>query len=244
MSVYGHTLRMINASRDLRWFFAASAAAGAGVVFVGFAPTYYLKPVWGGPSLPLRVHIHGILFTAWMLLFVLQSFLIARKRTRMHRRLGIVGAVLIAGMLVSGLSVSIAWARVDSPGTGAVAGVPRLVAVVIPLASIAMFALLASIGLLYRRRPDVHKRLMLLATIALLPPALGRISFLAARGPAAFFAVTCLFIVALAVYDYVIHQRVYPASLWGGLLLAVSFPARLTLGQTHAWNVFAQWLIS
>jgi hypothetical protein len=56
-----------------------------------------------------------------------------------------------------------------------------------------MFALFASAGMLYRRRPAAHKRLMLLATIALLPPALGRISFLAARGPRAFFAVTFRF---------------------------------------------------
>jgi len=224
-------------------FFAAIAVAASAVVFVGFAP-YYLKPVWGGPSLPLRVHIHGILFTAWVVLFALQSFLITRGRTSLHRRLGVAGALLIAGMLVSGLSVSIAWARVDSPATGAIAGVPRLVGVVIPLVSVAMFALFAAIGLLYRRRPNVHKRLMLLATIALLPPALGRISFLAARGPGAFFAVTCLFIVMLTVYDYATHKRVYPVSLWGGLLLAVSFPARLALGYTHAWHVFAQWLVS
>src|SRR6266849_4235218 len=162
---------MTIASRRLGWFFAVAVSA-AGVVFVGFAPTYYLKPVWGGPSLPLRVHIHGVLFSAWMLLFLLQNFLIARRRTSLHRRLGVLGALLIAGMFVSGLSVSIAWARIDSPATGAVAGVPRLTAVVIPLVSVAMFALFAIIGLIYRSRPDVHKRLMLLATIALLPPAL------------------------------------------------------------------------
>jgi len=119
-----------------------------------------------------------------------------------------------------------------------------MVAVVIPLVSVAMFALFAALGLLYRRRADVHKRLMLLATIALLPPALGRIPFLASRGPAAFFAVTCLFIVALALNDYLLYRRVYAGSFWGGLLLAASFPARLALGYTHAWRVFAQWLVS
>jgi hypothetical protein len=211
--------------------------------FLGFAP-YYLKFLWGGPSLTLRVHVHGLLFTTWVLLFLMQSFLIARRRSSLHRRLGVVGAPLIAGMLVSGLSVSIAWARVDSPATGAIAGVPRLAAVAIPLVSVALFALFAALGLLYRRRANVHKRLMLLATIALLPPALGRISFLASRGPGAFFAVTSLFIIALAVYDYLLYKRVYPVSLWGGLLLAVSFPARLALGNTHAWHTFAQWLVS
>lgn len=224
-------------------FFAMIALAAAGVVSVGFAP-YYSKTAWDGASFPVRVHIHAALFTAWMLLFLSQSFLIASRRMSLHRRFGVIGALLIAAMPVSGLWVSIAWARIDSPATGAIAGVPRLVAVTIPLSSMAMFTLFASAGMLYRRRPAVHKRLMLLATIALLPPALGRISFLAARGPTAFFAVTCLFIVALALYDYWAHRRIYPASLWGGLLLAVSFPARLALGYTHAWQVFAQWLVS
>ena len=191
----------------------------------------------------MRVHIHGALFTAWMLLFLFQSFLVARRRTPLHRRLGVAGVPLIVGMLMSGVWVAIAWARVDASATGSIEGMSRLVAVVIPLASVAMFALFAATGLLYRRRPHAHKRLMLLATIALLPPALGRISFLATRGPGAFFAVTCLFIVALAVYDYRVYRRVYPASLWGGLLLALSFPARLAVGNTHLWNVFAQWLV-
>jgi len=219
------------------------AVAAAALVFVGFGPTYYLKSLSAAPVLPFRVHLHGALFTTWVLLFALQSLLVARNHTRLHRRLGIAAVMLIIGMVVSGVSVSIAWARVNAPVTGAIVGTPRLTAVVIPLASVALFALLSSVGLLYRRWPDVHKRLMLLATIALLPPALGRISFLAARGSAAFFGVTCVFILALAVYDYRIHQRVYPASLWGGLLVALSFPARLALGQTHAWLEFARWLV-
>jgi len=83
---------------------------------------------------------------------------------------------------------------------------------------------------------------MLLATIALLPPALGRIPFLAAGGPAAFFGVTVLFIVAVAAYDYRTRSRVHPASLWGGLCLVASFPGRIALGNTAAWQAFARWL--
>jgi hypothetical protein len=84
---------------------------------------------------------------------------------------------------------------------------------------------------------------MLLATLALLPPALGRIPILAAGGPAAFFAVTTGFIIAAVIYDYVTTGRLHPVSLWGGGVLAASFPGRLALGDTEAWTVFAQWLI-
>ena len=84
---------------------------------------------------------------------------------------------------------------------------------------------------------------MLLATIALLPPALGRIRVLNAVGPPAFFGVTVLFIVAVVAYGYWTRRRVYAVSLWGGLFLALSFPARIALGHTEAWLTFARWLV-
>ena len=95
---------------------------------------------------------------------------------------------------------------------------------VIPLASVVVFAILVGLGLYHRRRPDAHKRLMLLATLALLPRALGRIRILNAVGPPAFFGVTVLFIVAVVACDYWTGRRVHAVSLWGGLFFALSFP--------------------
>src|SRR5207253_9282694 len=103
----------------------------------------------------------------------------------------------------------------------------------IPLGSVVVFAILVGLGLYYRRRAETHKRLMLLATLALLPPALGRMRILNAVGPQAFFGVTVLFIVALVAYDYSTRRRIHAVSLWRGLFLAVSFPGRLALGYTH-----------
>jgi hypothetical protein len=118
-----------------------------------------------------------------------------------------------------------------------------LFVLVIPLASVVVFAILVGLGLCYRGRPDAHKRLMLLATLALLPPALGRIRILHAVGPQAFFGVTILFIVAVVAYDCRTRRRVHAVSLWGGLFLALSFPGRIALGHTDAWLTFARWLV-
>ena len=135
-------------------------------------------------------------------------------------------------MLVSGLSVAVAVARIEPLNAAdTVVGMPRLVFLVIPFTSVTLFSLLAGLGLWYRRVADVHKRFLLLATIALLPPALGRIPALAARGPAAFFGVTILFIV-LVGHDYWTRGRTHPVSLWAGLVLVVSFPGRVALGYT------------
>src|SRR4029453_11926266 len=99
---------------------------------------------------------------------------------------------------------------------GPLASVSRSTFLVIPLTSVLLFALLAAVGLHYRDRPDAHKRFMLLATIARLPPALGRIPVLAAGGPAAFFGVTLGFIIAVVASDYFPCRKIHPVTLWGG----------------------------
>jgi hypothetical protein len=225
------------------WFFTGMATAVIATVAAGFAPTYYLKPLFATPALPLSIHVHGALFTAWVLLFAAQTSLVAGNRTDLHRRLGAIGAVLAVAMVVSGLVVAIASARAAHPALGALASAPPLFVLVIPLASLVVFTILVGLGLYYRRRPDAHKRLMLLGTIALLPPALGRMRILNAIGPQAFFGVTVLFIVVIVAYDYWTRRRVHAVSLCGGLFLALSFPGRIALGHTDAWLTFAGWLV-
>ena len=224
------------------WFFTAMAIAVVATVVAGFAPTYYLKPLFRTPALPLSMHVHGALFTTWVLLFVAQTSLVAANRTDLHRRLGVAGAVLAVTMVVDGAALAIESARLARPALGVLAGASPLFVLVIPLASVVVFAILVGLGLYYRRRPDAHKRLMLFATIALLPPALGRMRMLNAIGPQAFFGVTVLFIVVVVAYDYWTRRRVHSVSMWGGLFLALSFPGRIALGHTDAWLTFARWL--
>jgi hypothetical protein len=80
-----------------RRFFTGLAVAVALSVFAGFAPTYYLKGLYGTRALSPFLHFHGMLFTSWILLFVTQTALVAAKRTDLHRRLGIVGASTLRG---------------------------------------------------------------------------------------------------------------------------------------------------
>src|SRR4029453_3111358 len=89
-----------------RRFFTGLAGAVALTVFVGFSPTYYLKGLYGTRALSPFLHFHGMLFTSWILLFVTQTALVAAKRTDLHRRLGIVGALLAVAMLVVGAAVT------------------------------------------------------------------------------------------------------------------------------------------
>ncbi len=154
-----------------RRFYTAAAVATALPVLIGFARTYYLKFAFDTPALPsLLVHAHGLVMTLWFALFVVQAVLIARGRVGWHRRLGVFGAILALSIVVLGVSVALGMAR-----RGEWAGMPPLVFLVVPLGDMVVFSMLAAAGLLLRRRPAFHKRLMLLASTSLLAAAVTRI---------------------------------------------------------------------
>jgi uncharacterized membrane protein YozB (DUF420 family) len=225
-------------SRDRR-FFTGMAIAAALTVFVGFAPSYYLSGVFGARPLPTLVHVHGAVSTAWILLFLTQTSLIAARRTDLHRRLGGAGAVLATLLLVVGYLTAIEAARRGHTAPG---GPPPLAFLAVPIGTLVVFAILVGAGLSQTRRSETHKRLMLLATIAILTPAIARMRFIGSGGPPVAISGTCLFVVACLVYDRVAHGRVHPAFLWGGLFVMVALPLRFALGQTDAWLSVARWL--
>lgn len=212
------------------------------IVVAGFARTYYLKGLFGAPALPgLLVHLHGLVMTAWVLLFITQVWLVAARRTRMHQRLGVWGAILAALIFVVGIATGIAAAaRGSSPGP------PPLQFLVIPLGDMLVFAVLVGLALHYRRRLETHKRLMLLAAVNLLAPAIARIPlhFIEVGGALAFFGLTDLCLLACVAFDTIRHKRLHPVFLWGTLFIIVMQPLRIMLAGTQLWLSFATWLVS
>src|SRR5207248_1338451 len=142
-------------------FFSWMAVAAALAVFGGFARTWFLKPWTGTPSLPLIVHIHAAVFTAWMLLFIIQTAFVARHRLGAHRRLGIAGGALAVVMVVLGCVIAISGARrgfmgqfPDEPAGFADA----LSFLTLGLGDMLLFAVFVSAALYYRRNRQAHKR--------------------------------------------------------------------------------------
>jgi len=223
-----------------RAFYLSMSLASVVAVFIGFAPTYYLKAYFGAPALRPLVQLHGFLFTSWIVLFVVQTALVASHQVRVHRRLGVVGAWLAGLIAIVGTTTAIASGRrtylADSLGASTFLAVP--------LADMLVFAVLAAAAIYYRRRPDTHKRLMMLATIGLLDAAIARwrLGFIQSNG-LAFFVVTDLFVVAAIIYDLVTRRRVHPANVYGGVLLIGSQPLRLLVSHTSAWLSFASLLL-
>ena len=238
-------------SRRDRAFYVGMAIAVMATVFFGFAPSYYLKSFThithyptGVPlslSLAPLIHIHAMVFSAWILLFVTQSTLVAAGRTDVHRRLGVAGAVLAPVMIILGFMTAVRGAR-----DGWNPGGPypdSLAFMVVGVADILVFSAFVAAGLWYRRRPEIHKRLMLLGTVGgLVWPAITRMPYVAGR-PIVMFTLLTTLVLASAVHDLLLHARVHPVSLWGGLLILAAVPIRVAIGLTGAWHGFAAWLI-
>src|SRR5688572_326123 len=233
-------------ARD-RMFYSGMAVAMGLTVFAGFAPSYYLRflssgpsaTVSGGPFTPL-IHLHGALFTAWVLLFIVQTALVAGRRVAVHRRLGVATAVLAALMIVVGTSTAIATAsRGGSPP-----GVDPLVFLVIPLFDIFLFATFVTVALVKRRDREAHKRLMLLAYVSIIVAAVARLPGVLPLGPPGFFGLAFLFILIGGLYDFLSRRRVHRVYVWGGALFAISVPVRLMISGTGAWRAFAELLTS
>lgn len=228
--------------RRERFFYVGMTIAVVITVFAGFAPSYYLRPYFtSSPLMPL-LHLHGLIFSSWVVLFIVQTGLVAANRVNTHRRLGIVGGILAASMVVVGVITAIIRA---SQGATPPGGPPAEVFLVVPLGDMLVFAILIGAALYYRRRPDVHKRLMLLGTIAILAAAVARLPFaIMQAGPLAFFGFTDLFILPLIVYDLVTLKRVHRATMLGAALVILSQPLRMLIAGTGAWLAFATWLTS
>ncbi|HKU63146.1 MAG TPA: hypothetical protein VJQ44_18235 [Gemmatimonadales bacterium] len=233
-------LSVAGTRQGARRFYVGMAIAVIITVFLGFSRTYFLKSYFGTPALSLLVHIHGLVFTSWVLLFLAQTTLVATDRIDLHRKLGVGGAVLAALLLIVGTTTAIV--RVAGGGPSPIPGVPPLSFLAVPLFDMVAFAILIGAGLVLRNRPETHKRLMTLATIALTSAPIARLSFVRPAGPPAFFGLTDLFIVAMLVHDFATRRKAHPATIWGGLLIVASQPLRLMISGTPEWLAFAGWL--
>lgn len=232
--------RIHRGGRDRR-FYTWVAIAIPLIVLAGFARTYYLKGLFNGPALPGKlVHLHGLVMTLWVVLFIVQVRLVATRRTSVHRKLGVLGGVLAILVLVVGVSTAIAAAA-----RGASPGPPPLQFLLVPLGDMLVFAILIGTALYFRNRMEIHKRLMLVAAVNLLAPAIARIPlhFIAAGGPLAFFGLTDLCLLICVAYDTVKNRRLHPAFIWSLLLIIALQPLRLMLAGTQIWLQFAAWLV-
>ena len=196
------------------------------VVLVGFAPTFYLRAAFGARELSWPVFVHGLILTSWFLAFALQAALVVGRRAGLHRALGWAGAAIGLAVIVSG-GMATPYRMAELAAQGRLEALMPTAPVIVwsNTASIVAFAILLAAAIVLRRRPDTHKRMMLLASISIIQPAFARIFRWPVRGAWARrrHARRGRFVRPgrrLDVYDLLSRKSLHPATLAGAAVFS------------------------
>ena len=231
-------------------FFTVMSLAMLAIVLLGFASSYFLRGAALSHQPSVLVHAHGLVFSSWMVLGVVQPALVATGQLRLHRRLGLAGALIAGAMVVLGVLTTfgtLARGLALPPALGSPASF--LIGNLIELLFFGAFVALA----VYRRNDRiVHKRAMLIANAALLPPALFRMAFPVVEHPALTFPVMVQHpaliglvplaaIAALFVFDLATRRRVFVVTVIGGALLCAMGPLSDAVTATTLAQQLAAW---
>jgi hypothetical protein len=227
--------------RSRRWFSTAIGFVVIGIVFVGFSRTYFLKEFFDTGPLTMRLHLHGIALSTWLVLFLVQARLIATHRRKLHMRMGIAGLILAAVAVATTYAVAFEFAA-HGIAHDAHTAVSRLYS---SLALATLFGLFVALGIVFRRRPEIHKRLMVLAMLAVLPPGAHRaVTLIVGRGtPDSYIFVIAVLLGGCLAYDWNTRGTPHPALLYGGILLMASQLTRRLVGGSDLWQQIGNWLI-
>lgn len=220
-------------SRRRRRFYVGAGVFSILLAFAGFGPSLIDHSRRYAPPSGLYL-AHGATTLAWLALFLTQAALVARGRVAVHRRLGWAGPVMAAAVIVLGVSIVIDGAFRQSDLSGDVArlvlapGAPpfteaqSIAGMWGPLGVLLNFTILVAAGLLFRDRPEVHKRLMVFALVPLGIESLLHLSgTLVGRVPASqsvlqglWLTASFLLLAVVPIHDKVSRGRIHPASVW------------------------------
>ena len=235
-----------------RRFYVTMAALFVVIAFTAFIATYWAKVATGTFNGAPILHIHGALFFTWTLFFLVQTVLVASGRTPDHRAWGLAGISLATAMAITIVLAAINSIRVA--GTIGMADDARRFSYV-SLTGLVLFAGFMTAAIACVRRPELHKRLMILAMIPLMHAAVARFFLLlfapadANPPPPVVVAVppglaVDLLLVAAMVYDWRTRGRPHPVYAVGGALLLADQLLAVPISGTATWMAIATWVQS
>jgi hypothetical protein len=226
------TLPALSVSRRSMWqrlvetyFYLCMSLLIAAVVVYGFSGTIGNKLTHANPPRPILLWVHATVFSTWLALYILQSALVRVRKVKLHRTLGWAGAALGSLMVVIGFWVAVVMARFD---TSRLHRPNRDAFLIVPLFDIVAFAILFGLAILWKARPERHRRLMLLATCALTGAAFGRIPIM--HTPLCFYGGVDGLILLGALRDLAVNRRIHA-------VYTISIPL-LVAGQAVASQIF------
>jgi hypothetical protein len=212
-------------------FYTTLAALFALTVFIGFSRTYYLKELFGTPRLSWVAHLHGAVFTLWVIFFLWQTALVTAHQISLHRSLGWIGAGIAGAIVILGTVM-----MMHSVGAGYASGRPNMPLLLInSIIDLTLFCIFFVGALLLRRKKEIHKRLMILAMLTLIIPAISRLPIASGIVGWLIFGYSLLTV----IYDAVFLRRAYLVNIAGVLLINLCSPLRFMVANSPGWQSFA-----
>ena len=235
-----------------RTFYVWMAGIFVLIAFGGFVPTYWAKLATGTFNGAPILHVHGAIFFSWTLFFFVQTALVASGCTLDHRSWGLAGISLATAMVFTVVLAAINSMR--AAGAIGMADEARRFAYV-SLTGAVLFSGFVAAAIVFVKRPELHKRLMVLAMIPLMHAAFARVfaTLFApadAKGPPPVFVAVPpglamdLLLVAAMVYDWRTRGRPHPVYWIGGALLLADQVFAIPLSATATWMAIATWVQS
>lgn len=199
-----------------RYFYFGMSLLIAAIVLYGFSQTVPERLFHSAIQRPLVVYVHGLLFLAWVLFFIFQSALVRTRNVKAHRRAGWFGVALGVSMVAIGVSTAIVMGRFDilqlhKSGTAEF--------LIVPLFDMTVFSVCLSLAVYWRRKPEYHRRLLLVTTCAITSAAFGR--FPTPPAHTYFYAGVDSLILLGVFRDLIVNKRIHAVYLYALPVLVV-----------------------
>jgi hypothetical protein len=230
----------IRASATLlgRRFYLFMAVLTAAIVAYGFSRTIDRGLIHPSFVVPTILYVHVALFVGWLLLLLVQTGLVQKGRVQLHRALGLGSIGFGLALLVVGVWVAFVMASIETQQ-----GDPQAASfLIVPLADMLFFGVLFCLGVCYRKKPETHRRLMLMAAIGLTGAAFGRFpSFIVPHGW--FYPAADMLVFLGVLRDLGVQGRVHRVYLIGLPLLMAAQALTMAVRYSAWWDLTSRSLI-
>lgn len=237
----GESARVATPAILLRQFYYfVFAVIIAALVIAGFTPRLNEHLLHSPTPLPFILYVHAAVFMSWIVLFMLQSGLIAAEHVNLHRKVGMFGFVLGVTLAIIGVATVIVMARFRERH-GHSDGAPFLI---LSLNDMLEFSIFFGLAMYWRKRSEFHRRLLFIATCALTGPAFRRLIPNSSPDQWMYVGVDGLLLLGL-IGDWIVSKRLHPVYLYGfpAALAGHWFAMYVYLSGAPLWLSIGHWLI-
>lgn len=216
-----------------KYFYLVMSLLIAAIVVYAFSHTVGQRLIHAVPRRPVLLWVHGIVFSAWVAFYILQSALVRLRQVKLHRTLGWAGAALGAAVILVGFRVPVVMAHFDIAYLQRSSDAARSF-LAIPFLDMVTFTICFALAVLWRSKPELHRRLMLIATCALTAAAFGRLDMIRSIPPLGFYFGVDALILLGAVRDLIVNRRIHRVYLAAIPLLMPAQAAAIYIAGHHS----------